>query len=326
MTVTVLRKGSDSYSAANPAVMTALRLDFAMRYCGMGSGKLLTVAEAQALHAAGFDILLNPELDSSDGSGGFNQGVRYATIANNHADALGAPQTAVLVFSIDADRSADWVRPYFQGIKSVGRRAAGGYGGTEMLAMLNEGLIRVWVQANAGSWSGEHSSNFPTHPRAHFRQHLPVTVNGFNYDPEDQIAPTDQCGFWLSPQSPIVIDIVIPDTYPDTSQEEGPMATATYPKDTSRLDGLELGGDGVLRHWARSDTGDDLIHPEEWPIAGLPNGAQVGKVCWLKWKADSSGMWACIADGAGHPYVSLMQFSGEFSPWTPRDSVSPLKV
>lgn len=212
----MLRKGCDSYSPAPPRTMTALGLDFAMRYVGLGSGKLLTAPEVRALHDAGKDILLNPELDTTDGAGGFAQGVRYANIANDHADALGAPQTAVLVFSIDANRTADWVRPYFEGVASVKRRLVGGYGGTEMVAMLNEGLITVWDQANAGSWSGWNTSNFPTHPRAHLRQHLPTTCAGFNYDPQDQCYPSDQCGFWLSPAN-------IPDPpHPDVIPPEVP--------------------------------------------------------------------------------------------------------
>lgn len=196
---TILRKGCDSYSHANPQTLKALGLSFCWRYLLGSSDKDLTAGEASALHAAGIDIVLNAEVDSTDSSGGFSQGVAYATTANNQADALGAPQTAVIVYSIDSARTADQVQPYFQGIRSVGRRRAGGYGGTEMVTMLAEGLITVWGQANAGSWSGQSSPNFPTHPLADFRQHLPVIVDGFSFDPQDQMTPSTACGFWSAP-------------------------------------------------------------------------------------------------------------------------------
>jgi hypothetical protein len=174
-----------------------------MRYLGGSKDKDLTTAEVAEAHASGLDIGLNYEGDTSDADGGFAGGVRSATIANDQADALGAPTdgSVWIYYSVDTARTADQVRPYYQGIASVGRRPAAGYGGTEIRQMKREGLCRAWWQANAGSWSGFNTSDFPTDPEADMRQYVAVAnpIPGASIDQNDQMAP--DCGLWLAPNS-----------------------------------------------------------------------------------------------------------------------------
>lgn len=192
----VLRRGVDSYRHLGGADARAAALGFWLRYFGGSADKQLVAAEVADAHTHGVDVGLNWEVDASDGSGGYAQGQRYATAANDEADALGAPQdgSVWIWYSVDSGRSADWVRPYFQGIASVGRRPAGGYGGTEIRQMKREGLSRGWWQANAGSWSGWGTSNFPSDPEADLRQiiggYLPGTDGNNQYSAD--------CGFWLA--------------------------------------------------------------------------------------------------------------------------------
>jgi len=197
----VLRRGCDSYAHANPNVLDELHYDFAWQYLLGSPDKDLTGPVAQSLLNAGKDIIINAENDATDADGGFANGVKFGQLANQQADALGAPHgSTCIIYSVDAPRSPGQVIPYFQGIASVpGGRRRGGYGGTEFIPLLQSGLIDIWGQANAGSWSGSSSSSFATHSMAHFRQYLATSHAGFSFDPQDQMRA--DCGFWLSPHS-----------------------------------------------------------------------------------------------------------------------------
>ena len=323
----VLRRGYDAYSPPPATGAWAAGYRFGMHYLGGSKDKDATVAEVAACFAAGLDFGLNYEGGTGDIVGGFAGGVSAATLANQQADAIGAPRWVWIYYSVDRSATADQVRAYFQGIASVHGRPAAGYGGTEMLAMLDEGLIVGWWQANAGSWSGWGSSNFPSHPRACMRQIVGRTLPDPGGSIDENVQLMVDCGLWLSPTSslPVPSPVVLPPVYPAISYEGGPVAIAVYPKDPTRVDGLELNADGTLGHWARIDTGADVIHPEVWPINGLPPGSRVACVSAVWWKQDSSGMWAMIIDTTGQPWISLMQGDGSFSPWTRRDG-GPLKV
>lgn len=99
------------------------------------------------------------------------------------------------------------------------------------------------------------------------------------------------------------------------SHDEGPMAIAVYPKDPTRTDGVELGADGRLFHWARNNMAADIIHPEEWPVSGPNSGLH--RILWCQWKPDSSGMWCAVVDVTGQGWISLMSGgNGSFSPFT----------
>jgi hypothetical protein len=321
--VTVLRKGGDSYNL--PAPGRVPWASFWSVYLGGAPGKDGTVAGITAFHNAGKDILLNYENSGADATTGFEGGVRSATIANQQADARGAPGTVGIYYSADAALPVSVVVPYFQGVASVRNgRPRGAYGGTELLVPLQQGLISWWWQSMSGSWSGWRSppgDSFPTDPRAAIRQRY---ISASFYDEDDQMMA--DCGLWLSPSSPQIIVPSDPTVFTDSCQEVGPVAVCTYPKDPTRKDQLVLAATGVLYHSASIDTDAELIHPVEWALNGLPPGTSIAKVSYCVWKGDGSGMWAQIVDTTGQAWESLMSFNGAFSPWTPATGVPLLKV
>ncbi len=206
------RRGYDAFSPPDAGAAKAAGYEFGMHYGAGGTkNKWLTHAVRTANHNAGIDVGLNYEGDESDADSGFAGGVKNATKANDFFDSLDAPTDVAIYYSVDTARTADQIREYFRGIASVGRRPVGGYGGTEMLAMLDEGLIRYWWQANAGGWSGFQTQHFPSHPRACIRQFVDVTnpipiphaqvgeQQFANIKQDEQLM--DDCGLWLSPTS-----------------------------------------------------------------------------------------------------------------------------
>ncbi|MDQ6613997.1 MAG: DUF1906 domain-containing protein [Actinomycetota bacterium] len=196
--MTVLRRGFDA-SFSLPSAQRAAQVGYtvAMRYLSHDPGKNLTATEVATDHALGIDVGLNWETTTNATLQGFAQGVADATEANHQADQLGAPQNVCIYYSTDTGATADQVRAYYQGAKSIKRRPVGGYGGSlALLPLLNEGTISKWWQANAGSWSGFNTSNFPSHPQAHIRQLVTPTLPspGGALD-ENEILSVD-CGLW----------------------------------------------------------------------------------------------------------------------------------
>ncbi|MDQ1393550.1 MAG: hypothetical protein QOF30_2527 [Acidimicrobiaceae bacterium] len=219
--MTVLRRGFDA-SSTPPDAQKAFELGFrvAIRYLSFQpNSKNLTVQEATRYHNAGLDIGLNWEQGAGDTLRGHAVGVAHATEANRQADVLGAPENVCIYYSTDTKATAAAIRDYYKGAGSINRRPVGGYGGSlAMLALLDEGTINYWWQANAGDWSGFQSPNFSSHPQACMRQLVDRRLGsgiGFSTLPtppaafptqaqpnslidEDEILAKD-CGFWLSP-------------------------------------------------------------------------------------------------------------------------------
>lgn len=156
------------------------------------------IAQARAI---GFDCLSNFEDRIDNFRGGFPQGVADAKSANDQMDAHGWPANTWPYYSVDTAATVDEVRPYFQGIVSVGRRLDGGYGGTEIDQLLHEGIVKGWWEANAGSWSGHASSSFLTDLDAAVRQIVGRTLPspGGSID-EDWLYST--AGLWLAANHP----------------------------------------------------------------------------------------------------------------------------
>lgn len=143
-----------SWSRPSPADIAHAGFVAVCRYLSHDkSGKALTKPEADSYLAAGLGIVLNFEDSTNRPLQGYTAGASDAAFANNLADSIGAPASVPIYYSVDTYASATQVRPYFQGIQSVGRRVAGGYGGRAWGDTLyREGLISFYWQANASSW------------------------------------------------------------------------------------------------------------------------------------------------------------------------------
>jgi MYXO-CTERM domain-containing protein len=186
-----------------PSSLVADGYRFVARYLSNDTtGKNLSLGEAQALEAAGLDIVSNWEDGAENALDGYNQGVTDAQTAQSQATADGAPATRPIYFSIDFDAEsaqAAAVDAYFQGVASViGLARTGAYGGYFIINQLfNAGLITWGWQTYA--WSGT-----PTQwdPRAQFRQ-IENGIAGSEMDLDEAVA-TDfgQWGPGVAPPPP----------------------------------------------------------------------------------------------------------------------------
>ena len=159
-------------------------------YLSRDQSKNWTMQRIATARAIGFDCLFNFEDRTDNYLGGYQQGQTDATLANDEADNLGAPASVWIWYSVDTAASADAVRPYFQGIRSMSRRGIAGYGGSEILQLLHEGVILGWWEANALSWSGGKMS-----PDANVQQIIGHTLNAGGSTDEDWLYST--AGLWL---------------------------------------------------------------------------------------------------------------------------------
>ena len=157
--VTNIRYGVD-YSWARPSLSTmrSQGYDFVVRYLSHDTtGKNLSRSEADALIAAGFDVVSNWEDSATDALSGYSRGVSDAQAANSQASACGAPSNRPIYFSVDFDATPGQqaaINSYFDGVASViGRDRTGAYGGYYVIQRLfNAGKITWGWQTYA--WSG----------------------------------------------------------------------------------------------------------------------------------------------------------------------------
>ena len=177
------RLGIDySWGRPRPSAVVAAGYTFVCRYVSWSTtGKNLTRPEADALRAAGLDIVTNWEYTAAEALDGYSAGVSNAREANRQALACGMPSTRPIYFSVDFDASAaqqPTINAYFDGIASVlGRNRTGAYGGYYVIDRLfDAGKISWGWQTYA--WSG---GNWDT--RAELRQVLNgITVDGADCD------------------------------------------------------------------------------------------------------------------------------------------------
>lgn len=167
---------------------------FACRYGGPGSStKHLTLAEAQALSAAGISIVANAE-GSADGMlGGFNAGVSWARSAETHFRNCGMPPDRPIYLSADFDvTSAQWptVANALRGAASVlGATRVGLYGGRRAIEWARRDGVAAWYWQTF-AWSGG-----VWVPGNHLEQYRnTVTLAGGTLD-LDRAVPTDY-GQW----------------------------------------------------------------------------------------------------------------------------------
>ena len=144
-----------------PSSLVADGYRFVARYLSNDTtGKNLSLGEAQALEAAGLDIVSNWEDGARTPSTATTRGSpTRRTRRRVTATADGAPATRPIYFSIDFDAEsaqAAAVNAYFQGVASdaIGLARTGAYGGYFIINQLfNAGLITVrgW---RTYTWSG----------------------------------------------------------------------------------------------------------------------------------------------------------------------------
>ncbi|HEX7994361.1 MAG TPA: DUF1906 domain-containing protein [Streptosporangiaceae bacterium] len=153
-----------SFARPTPSELKAAGVTFACRYIGTpSSGKNLTLAEADALRAAGIDLVANFEAGSAGWmQGGRTAGVNAAKAAHADATRLGMPASRPIYFSADFNATFDQyktqVKPCLEGAASViGTSRVGIYGGLEQVDWAFRDGVSPWVwQTYAwsyGQWS-----------------------------------------------------------------------------------------------------------------------------------------------------------------------------
>jgi hypothetical protein len=147
--------------------IAAAGIDFVCRYYANGKkAKIVTQAEAQAIGAAGLQLVVVWE-DGSPTSGAYfsyAKGVDDATSAFHDALSIGQPTTAPIYFAVDFDASqaelAGSIRDYFRGIAAGMAASAAGsdsypvgvYGsGLSCQYLINQGLATfAWLSQSTG--------------------------------------------------------------------------------------------------------------------------------------------------------------------------------
>lgn len=182
-----VRQGVDySWARPSPSSLRDQGYTFAVRYLSYDdSGKNLTREEADALIAAGIEIVSNWENSAGDALDGFDAGAEYAREAEAQAAANGMPPTRPIYFSVDFDASPgqqDALDAYFDGVASViGRERTGAYGGYYVIQRLfDAGKITYGWQTYA--WSGGQWE-----PRAQLRQ-VENGIAGGTLDRDEAVA------------------------------------------------------------------------------------------------------------------------------------------
>lgn len=176
---------------------------FAARYLSRYPGpKVLKAPERDQLLAAGVDIVLVYEDNTTDAMMGASGGTNNAYRALKMAADLGAPHGMCIYFACDQnDATAAQVTPYYTAIRSVisPDYQVGFYGAqAPAAALLAAGTVdKAWV---VETWRQGYEDG-PLDP-FHLMQLVgtPVVVAGTTCD-EDQ-ALQDNYGGWLQPQTP----------------------------------------------------------------------------------------------------------------------------
>jgi hypothetical protein len=147
-----------AFSNPSPTGLAAAGKRFAMRYVGPGtSPKHLTVAEANALKAAGLSLVTLVEGATGDPKGGFPVGVSHARSAVAMLKARGFPTDRPMYFAIDYDVSSTaWpaAREYLRGAGSViGAGLVGIYGEYDAMVWADRDRVASWF-FQTYAWSG----------------------------------------------------------------------------------------------------------------------------------------------------------------------------
>lgn len=158
-----------SWGRPDPAELYRLGKRFAVRYVSYDrTGKNLTKAEADRLHAAGLATVTNWEHSHLDQLGGYSRGVEHAREADRLHRACGGPPDRPIYFSTDFDASPAQLATcydYLRGCADVlGWDRVGVYGGIRTIDhMADRGVRWLWQTYawSAGQW----------HPATDLRQY-----------------------------------------------------------------------------------------------------------------------------------------------------------
>ena len=187
----VVAQGVDyAWARPSPSALHGEGYTFTARYLSHDSSKNITAPEADALWAAGVDVVANWESTATSALGGYAQGVADAQNAEAQALAAGMPPSRPIYFSVDFDAQASQqgtLDAYFDGVASViGRARTGAYGGYYLIQRLfNDGKIAWGWQTYAWSYGNWDS-------RAQLRQvQNDITAGGLSAccDLDEAVAP-----------------------------------------------------------------------------------------------------------------------------------------
>ncbi|NUT23546.1 MAG: DUF1906 domain-containing protein, partial [Hamadaea sp.] len=237
------RKGIDySWGRPDPSAIVAAGYSFVCRYVSWStSGKNLTRTEAEALRAAGLDIVTNWEYSANEALNGYSAGVANAKEAHRQAIACGMPANRPIYFSVDFDATEaqqSAINSYFDGVASVlGRSRTGAYGGYYVIDRLFDAGKITWgwqtYAWSGGSWDS----------RAQLRQvQNGITVDGADCD-RNEARATD-FGQWgantaIRPPGHSVTG----DTYADLVGRKTDGALWLYPNNIERDNGIPYSSD-----------------------------------------------------------------------------------
>lgn len=190
-----------SWARPSPSGLKSGGYTFAARYLSYDTtGKNLSKGEANALWAAGVDVVANWENSSTAALNGYSQGVSDAKAAESQANSDGIPAGRPIYFSVDFDATPGEqtaINAYFDGVISViGLARTGAYAGFYVVQRLfNAGKIKWGWQTYA--WSGGQWDS-----RAQVRQvQNGITAAGDgNCCDKDEAVATD-FGQWHAPPS-----------------------------------------------------------------------------------------------------------------------------
>lgn len=192
-------KGIDTTQDTTPHVgaIKATNCDFVARYLSRSHWKVIGMAEATAIAAAGLGlVLVYEDCPTTSGYFSFGRGQADGMRASQQASLIVAPPGTVLYFAVDYDASWDDLRgvvmKYFNGVadgmKSFAAAngthyAAGVYGsGSTCEAITTAGLAKCGWLAQSRGWSGH-----DTYSGWSIRQGMPSVIAGISVDPDDAI-------------------------------------------------------------------------------------------------------------------------------------------
>lgn len=181
-----------------PAALKAAGFTFACRYISPPQNpKNLSFPEAQALIAAGVDIVLVWEGPADGALGGLTGGQHDGARAKTLAEACGAPTTAAIYYAVDFGATGTQmgaVGQYQDGFgEGISPHPVGVYGSFDVVtSMMDRGAPFGWQTA---AWSRGRRA-----PQAHLYQRVQqVRVDGTACDVDEATGPY---GGWLSAPSP----------------------------------------------------------------------------------------------------------------------------